>query len=82
MSGTEFKGNISICPADTLSADVNTDPSWFDTKVAADRNAWHDQPLHWGNTHDRASDEAWTDLASWQSLTSVPEGVAGLVPEE
>jgi hypothetical protein len=82
MTGTEIKNNVSICPSDCLSADVQYDYSWISTKsgLTIDYNSWHSQPSNWAGTHDVATDSNWTKLSGWQSLTSANIPITNFMP--
>jgi parallel beta-helix repeat protein len=71
-SGIELKNNISYCPSDTTCQDVVNDPSWFDTKINADYNAWSKKPDNFGGSNDRLVSDDWTKIKGWQNLKQIP----------
>ena len=75
LTGIEYKNNVSLCPSDCISSDVQYNYSWIATKsgIATDHNSWHSTSAtsNWAGTGDVQTDANWSKLSGWQSLTSI-----------
>lgn len=80
-SGVEFKNNISLCTSGAACAN-GSDPSWLDSKITADHNAWTGSvPTYFG---DAATDELvdGDDIASTIDFQDIDETTALAIAAE
>lgn len=82
LTGIEYKNNISICPADCISSDVLTNPSWFPNKITASHNSWESRPSYWAGTGDVVSDSNWERTTGFQNITDPALALSDLLPLE